>query len=194
MACAPRLNLRGSAKPGPARRDWRDHGCAWVVATAIETGRCPEGCSRCRSGPRSAVGHGAPHRSHTTRAHSPRLCRRCSTAARIPSASHAVQSSICGNPDMPALRPAATILTASRSEPYCWHKARNFVVKLTDGRSPVPEDRSRPMHAMVRAPYQPTLARPRTPLSVPPGSGLSRRCASTPSWNVSRSFPSTPRL
>ena len=48
----------------------------------------------------------------------PRLRCRCSTAARISSAFHAVQSSLSGNPGTPALRPAATILTARRSEPY----------------------------------------------------------------------------
>ena len=55
------------------------------------------------------------------------------------SASHAVPSSLSGSPGTPALRPAATMLTAKRSAPYCWQTARNFVVRLTDGNSLVPE-------------------------------------------------------
>ena len=43
-------------------------------------------------------------------------------------------------------------------------------------------------HAVVWVCYQPTLARPSSPLLVPLSVGLSRRCASTPTWNVSLSF------
>ena len=69
------------------------------------------------------------------RRHAPSLRRRCSTAARISSAFHAVQSLLCGIPGSPVLRPAATILTASCSDPCCWHSARNVVVRATDGNS-----------------------------------------------------------
>ena len=69
----------------------------------------------------------------------PQLCgalhSRGNSTARISPAFHAVQSLLCGNPGTPALRPAATMLTASCSEPYCWHRARNRAVRATDGRS-----------------------------------------------------------
>ena len=42
--------------------------------------------------------------------------------------------------------------------------------------------------------YQPTEARPSTPLPVPPINGLSRRCASTPNSNVTPSPPNAARL
>ena len=42
--------------------------------------------------------------------------------------------------------------------------------------------------------YQPTEARPSTPLSVPPINGLSRRCASTPNSNFTPSPPNAARL
>ena len=42
--------------------------------------------------------------------------------------------------------------------------------------------------------YQPSEARPSTPLEVPPNVGLSRRCASTPSSKFRLSRSSTPRL
>ena len=60
---------------------------------------------------------------------------RYSTAARIWRASHAVQSSHCGNPGTPVLRPTATSLTARCWEPWCSHKARNRCVRATDGSS-----------------------------------------------------------
>ena len=42
--------------------------------------------------------------------------------------------------------------------------------------------------------YQPTEARPSTPLSVPPINGLSRRCASTPNSNFTPSPPNAASL
>ena len=65
----------------------------------------------------------------------PRLCSRCSTAARIWSVSHAVQSSVSGSPGTPVFRPEATNLTARCCEPYLSHRARNRIVKATDGSS-----------------------------------------------------------
>ena len=56
---------------------------------------------------------------HRRGARVPRLRCRCSTAARISSAFHTVQSSLSGNPGTPALRPAITTFTARRSVPYC---------------------------------------------------------------------------
>ena len=47
--------------------------------------------------------------------------------------------------------------------------------------------------AARRPAYQPIVARPRSPLSVPPCRGLSRRCTSTPSSTVRLSGSSTPR-
>ena len=45
-----------------------------------------------------------------------------------------------------------------------------------------------------RCRYQPSEARPSTPLEVPPNIGLSRRCASTPSSKFRLSRSSTRRL
>ena len=56
-------------------------------------------------------------------------------AARISLAFHDFQSSLCGNPSSPVVRPAATIRTASRSSPHSRHTARNLIVRETDGTS-----------------------------------------------------------
>ncbi len=92
-----------------------------------------------RRHPRARRGSRSPSDVASARGHLPSLRCRCSTAARISSAFHAVQSLLCGNRGTPALRPAATMLTASRSEPCCWHTARNLVVKATDGSSFTPD-------------------------------------------------------
>ena len=83
---------------------------------------------RSRSNPESIAEQRGLRDSHRMRIRS-----RYSTAARISSASHSVQSSLSGNPDTPVLRPTATILTARRCEPWSWHKARNRCVKATEG-------------------------------------------------------------
>ena len=59
-----------------------------------------------------------------------------------------------------------------------------------------PDDRPRKTPGRSRRggpAYQPRVARPRTPLSVPSSIGLSRRCASTPRSRFRRSRSSTPR-
>ena len=48
-------------------------------------------------------------------------------------------------------------------------------------------------HALNTSSYQPSEARPSTPLEAPPNIGLSRRCASTPSSKFRLSRSSTPR-
>ena len=63
----------------------------------------------------------------------PQHLRRRPTTVRNSSASHAVQSSPAGNPGTPVLRPTAMRRTASRSEPWSSHSARNRRVKATDG-------------------------------------------------------------
>ena len=83
-----------------------------------------------RSG-RTRCGGGS--RSHPRTAHRLRIRSRNSTAARISSASQAVQSSLSGSPDTPVLRPSATMLTASCSEPCSWHRVKNRSVKATEG-------------------------------------------------------------
>ena len=59
-----------------------------------------------------------------------------------------------------------------------------------------PDDRPRKTPGRSRRggpAYQPRVARPRTPLSVPSSIGLSRRCASTPRSRFRRSRSSAPR-
>lgn len=63
------------------------------------------------------------------------ICSRYSMAARISPASHAVQSSLAGNPDTPALRPMATSLIARPCNPRSSHQARNRRVRATEGSS-----------------------------------------------------------
>ena len=71
---------------------------------------------------------------------------------------------------------------------------RQELRRQRDRRQLAPAGSSFSAHAVVCAAYQPTLARPRSPLLVPPSIRLSRRCASTPSWNVSLSFSSAPSV
>lgn len=97
------------------------------TATVLQSRRPPACCKR-ELPTRRAMNGTTAHRG-------PRLRCRYSTAARISSAFHAVQSSLAGSPDTPAFRPEATSLTARRCEPNSWHNARKRSVTATDGSS-----------------------------------------------------------
>ena len=97
------------------------------TATVLQSRRPPSCCKR-ELPTRRAMNGTTAHRE-------PRLRCRYSTAARISSAFHAVQSSLAGSPDTPAFRPEATSLTARRCEPNSWHNARKRSVTATDGSS-----------------------------------------------------------
>ena len=132
------------------------------------------------------------------RRHRPSLCCRCSTAARISSVFHAVQSLLGGNPGTPVLRPAATMLTgAARSRPADTGPETSSSVRPAAARwrpqAAAPAPRARPhasRHAVLFGCRHPRSRNPRPVRSDTtssaadrtPGRRASRTPASSAPW------------
>ena len=83
-------------------------------------------------------------------------------------------------------------LGVDRSRAADASRARHPVMRVAH--TPSAGARPAAWRACPRRRYQPTEARPSTPLSVPPINGLSRRCTSTPNSNFTPSPPNAARL
>ena len=183
-----------AAHAATGRADAADHGHARDGSSSAT-----RGWASVRSTSRS---HGAPSRTSSTSSRGgvvSRSQRRSSPSSRGGSDRSVPTPPRCSSPAPSAIevdgpRPAiarARPARPSRVTRSCSSPTRRSPVRIL--RRPPARPRRAGGVPWSRC-YQRTVARPPAPLLVPPSTGLSRRCASTPSSNVSPPPFSTPRL